>query len=513
MTRAEKVIAFIENWCYIPEGKYIGNLVELENWQKEFIRDTYADGIRRSYLSIARKNGKTTLIAFLVIAHLIGPAKIRNSQIISGAQSEPQAALIYNTCCKILRLNPELDCLYNIRQSPKSITGLSHNVEYKPLAAKASTAFGLSPVVAILDEVGQVRGEQNEFVTAITTSQGAYENPLLIAISTQAATDSDLFSIWIDYAKKKMSNTIACHVHASDPDCDILDEEQWKKANPGLGTIRSLEDLEEAANTVHDTGVGESDFRNLFLNQRVERFDPYVSRDAWKKCSGPVNDRDDIVWYAGLDLSATQDLTAYVRVGWQIDENGQSKVHCIPRFFLPADGIREKARKDRSPYTKWVKEGYLELIPGAVVDYKSIAKIIIDDIDSGKVSKIGFDRWGIGHFWRDMVSVGAKEHHQEQFREIGQGYYSMSPALRRLDEVIYKKQLRHADNPVLKMCAQNSVVQTDPAGNRKLIKVSSNRRIDGMVALAMAVYILGEPTKSPIKSIYDDPDFVPMLTT
>ena len=512
MTKAEKIIKFIEINCRIPEGRDVNKPVRLEDWQKDFIRETYSDGVRRAYLSIARKNGKTTLIAFLVLAHLIGPVKTRNAQIVSGAQSEDQAALIYNTCVKIIRMNPVLEKLCVIRQSPKKIVGNKFNTEYKPLAAKASTAFGLSPVVAILDEVGQVKGEQDEFITAIETSQGAYENPLLIAISTQSATDSDLFSIWIDYAKDKKDETIVCHSYTADQDCDILDEEQWYKANPGLGTIRNYDDLKILAKRTYETSVGESEFRNLFLNQRVERLDPYVSQSIWQSNGGDVYDKDNIIWYAGLDLSATQDLTAYVRVGWQKNANGKDQLHCIPRFFLPEKNIADKERTDREPYRKWAKQGFLELIPGPVVDYKSIAKIIINDIDSGKVSKIAFDRWGMGLFYADLFEIGGTKSHSARFEPFGQGYQSMSPALRKLDEVMYNQKLRHANNPVLTMCAKNSIVQSDPAGNRKLTKANRNRRIDGMIALVMAVFISGNPVQTT-KSIYDDPEFLSVLTT
>ena len=511
LTKSEKIIKFIELNCRIPEGKNVGEHVKLEDWQKKFIRETYSGNVRRAYLSIARKNGKTTLIAFLVLAHIIGPVKIRNSQIVSGAQSESQASLLYDTCVKIIRMNPVLERLCVIRQSPKKIVGNKFNTEYKPLAAKASTAYGISPAVAILDEIGQVKGEQDEFVSVIETSQGAYDNPLLIAISTQAATDSDLFSIWMDYAKDKKDETIVCHSYASDQDCDILDEKQWYKANPGLGTIRNYDDLKNLANRTYQTGVGESEFRNLFLNQRVERLDPYVTQSVWQSNGESVTDRDDIIWYAGLDLSATQDLTAYVRVGWQKNANGKDQLHCIPRFFLPAKNIADKERTDREPYRKWNREGYLELIPGPVVDYKSIAKIIIDDIDSGKVSKIAFDRWGMGLFYADLYEIGGTKTHSARFEPFGQGYQSMSPALRKLDEVMYNQKLRHANNPVLTMCAKNSIVQSDPAGNRKLTKANRNRRIDGMVALVMAVFISGNPVTTT-KSIYDDKEFLEVLT-
>ena len=235
----EEVITFIETFCIVPEGELVGQHVQLQDWQKEsFIRDTYQPGIRRSYLSLARKNGKTALISFLVLAHLVGPVKVQNSEILSGAQSEDQAAIIFKYLCNMINQSEVLSSLVKIRHSPRAIEGLKKNVIYKPIASKATTAYGHSPVLAILDEVGQVRGETDEFISSIETAQGAYKTPLLIAISTQAASDSDLFSIWIDDAKKSKDPSINAHIYAADNDCDLANEDQWLKANPGLGTIQ-----------------------------------------------------------------------------------------------------------------------------------------------------------------------------------------------------------------------------------------------------------------------------------
>ena len=507
LSNGELVIKFIETYCFVPEGKRVGQPIKLEEFQKKFILDVYGKGVRRALLSLGRKNGKTTLIACLVLAHVIGPMAVQNSQVVSGAQSEDQAALIYSLICKMLRLNPSLEQLVTIRKVPRQIEGLRKNVVYNPLATKAKTAFGLSPILAILDEIGQVRGEHDEFISSIETSQGAYENSLLIAISTQAATDGDLFSIWLDDAAKGKDPTIITHQYSADDDADIMDEDQWRKANPGLGTIRDVTDIRLAAQRADRGAMPESSFRNLFMNQRVETFDPYVTKNVWDMNNAPAVDGSDTIWYAGLDLSATRDLTAYVRVAWREDEeDGTKHLHCIPRFFLPGENILEKERVDRQPYTKWAKKGYLSLIPGPTVDYTSVADIILKDIHDGLVHKIAFDRWGITHFMNALIDGGGTKHDTNLFFPFGQGFRDMTPALRRLDEVLYSCRLHHGGNPIMEMCAQNAIVQTDPAGNRKLSKATSTRRIDGIVALAMAAYIATDAETEKV-SIYDDPAF------
>lgn len=187
----------------------------LAKFQKKFIRDVYDNpaGTRRAILSVSRKNGKTGLIAGLLLAHLGGPEAKLNSQIVSGAMSRDQAALVFNLAAKMVQLSPKLSSIVRIVPSGKRLLGLPMNTEYRALAADGKTAHGLSPVLTILDETGQCRGPQSDFIDAITTSQGAHEAPLLIAISTQAANVADLFSVWLDDAKISADPRIVCHLY------------------------------------------------------------------------------------------------------------------------------------------------------------------------------------------------------------------------------------------------------------------------------------------------------------
>ena len=155
-------------------------------------------------------------------------------------------------------------------------------------------------------------------------------------------------------------------------------------------------------------------------------------------------------------LSEVVDLTAYVRVSWQHNfDTGDVDMHCIPMFFMPSEKVRERERLDRQPYTKWVRQGYITAIPGAVIDYKVVARIILAQIRSGKVTSIAFDRWHMPYFRNAMIDEGAGKIEQDVFVPHGQGFASMTPSLRALDEVLYSGRLRHGGNPVLEMCAKN----------------------------------------------------------
>lgn len=481
MTRAEAVIAFIETYCRVPEGALVGQPLVLADFQRQFIRDVYDNpqGTRRAILSIARKNGKSGLIAALLLAHLVGPCAAQNSQIISGAMSRDQAALVFHLACKMVQQSPELVDLVRIVPSGKRLIGLPLNVEYKALAADGRTAQGLSPVLAILDEVGQVRGPTSDFVDAITTSQGAHERPLLIAISTQAASDADLFSIWIDDARASNDPHTVCHVYEAPADCDLQDEAAWHAANPALGIFRSLEDVREQAAQAVRMPSAANTFRNLILNQRVSLDSPFVSPDVWKSCSATPLPFDGPV-FAGLDLSARTDLTAFVLIGqvegaWQVQ----------PYFWTPKTGLQERERRDRAPYSLWVQQGLMRVCDGAAIDYAQVAQDIGELTGDLDLRAIAFDRWRIDVFRRELDRLGM----DLPLAEWGQGFRDMSPALDALEAALLNGEVAHGGHPVLTMCAANATVTKDSAGNRKLDKSRPTGRIDGLQALAMAVGI------------------------
>lgn len=493
MTRGERVIAFIERYCRAPEGKHVGNLIVLDAFQKRFILDIYDNPhtTREAMLSIARKNGKTALIAGIMLAHLVGPEARQNSQIVSGARSREQASQVFNYASKMVALSPELSGIVRIVPSGKRLIGLPMNVEYRALSAEGKTAHGLSPVLAILDEVGQVRGPQDDFIDAITTAQGAHDNPLLIAISTQAASDSDLFSLWIDDAQQSKDPRIVCHLYAAPADCDLMDESAWRAANPALGLFRSTDDLAEQAKKALRMPSAENTFRNLCLNQRVSVYSPFISREVWQTCGGQVLDFADTPVWAGLDLSGRTDLTALVIVGriagvW----------HTVCHFWTPEMGLIDRAKRDRAPYDVWVKQGYLHTTPGATVDYEFVAQDIADIFSNLNVQAIAYDRWRINILQKELESIGV----ELPLIEFGQGFKDMSPAIDALEAELLNGRVAHGAHPVLTMCAANAVIVKDAAGNRKLDKSKTTGRIDGMGAMAMGFGVASRDIEEGIDS-------------
>jgi phage terminase large subunit-like protein len=484
LSRGGRVIAFIERYCFIPSGSGVGKAIKLEKFQKDFIYGVYDNhtGTRRAYLSIGRKNGKTALIACLMLAHLVGPEAKRNAQIISGALSREQAAIVYDLASKMVMQSKELSAIIREVPSSKKLIGIPMNTEYRAISAEGKTAHGLSPVLAILDELGQVRGPTSDFVDAITTSQGAHDAPLLMVISTQAPNDADLLSIWLDDAKASQDKRIVSHVYEGAKDCEVLDKAAWKAANPALGKFRSLPDVQEQAERAQRMPSFEPTFRNLVLNQRVEMAAPFISRGVWVLNSQNV---DDTVFYeepvyVGLDLSAKTDLTAMVMIAYR------EKWHVKTYFWTPEKGLKDRAKRDRAPYDVWESQGFIRAIPGASVDYEAVAKDMADILQDCNVEAVGFDRWRFDLLKKELDEIGL----DLPLHPFGQGFKDMAPAIDRLEELLMNENMAHGGNPVLTMCMANTRIEKDAAGNRKMNKAKATGRIDGAVALAMAVGIM-----------------------
>ena len=495
MTRGERVCAFIERYIRIPEGDSVGNPLVLEEFQRRWILEVYDNpyGTRRAYLSISRKNGKTALLAALLLCAICGPEARWNTQIVSGAMSREQAAIVFDLAVKMVNLSPEMSRLIRIVPSGKRLIGLTRNVTFKALSADGKRQQGLSPVLAFLDEVGQVRGPRSEFISAITTSQGAYQDALLLVISTQAPSNGDLFSIWIDSQKAAPDPRVVSHVYSAPEDCDLMDRTAWFAANPGLGKFKAISDLEMDAKLATEMPSEEGAFRNLQLNQRVESVAPFVTRKVWESNGTDPGPLEGKRVYAGLDLSSVNDLTALVLVSEEGD------IHC--RFWLPKHGLIEKSKKDHVPYDVWAREGHLITTPGRAIEYKNVAESLRGIFDAYDIQTVGFDRYNMEHLKSRLREADFSDQELDKFKPFGQGWASMTPALRELEVKLLNGQLKHGNHPVLTMCAANARVDGE-SGARKFVKAKAHARIDGMVALAMAIGVMPTAEQAPAYQMF-----------
>lgn len=481
--RSDRNIEWLERFCRIPEGKLVGKELKLTDIQKQWVRDIYDSPTRTFILSLARKNAKTAFSSFLLLLHLCGPEAKRNSQLYSAAQSRDQAAILFSLAAKIVRMSPDLAQYVVIRDTAKQLACPELGTLYRALSADASTAYGLSPAFVVHDELGQVKGNRSELYEALETAAAAQEEPLSVIISTQAPTDADLLSLLIDDALSGADSRVKVRIHSAPMDADAFSEEAIRAANPHYDIFMNKQEVLRQAEEARRMPSREAAYRNLVLNQRVEARDPFVSRQLWVDNTGsPLTDFEGLEVYGGLDLSSVSDLTSLEL----ITKQGE-KWHVKSTFWLPREGLEQKAKTDRVAYDVWAEQGYLETTPGRSIEYEFVAEYLRRVFDRCNVRAIAFDRYNMRFLKPWLGRVGFTEEELERFVEFGQGFASMSPAIRELESLLLANKLEHGMHPVLTMCAANATVVKDPAENRKFTKAKATGRIDGMVALAMAV--------------------------
>lgn len=492
--RAERVIAFAEQ-LIVPSGAGQGKPFVLMDFQKEWIRDIYSphymvDGkllrrVRKAILSEARKNGKTAIIAILVLAHLIGPEAIQNGEVFSAANDREQAGIVFKFARQIVEKDEELTNLIKVVPSSKTLVCYQNGSFYRALSADAGTKHGLNPSFAIYDELAQSKTQ--DLFDVLDTSFGAREEPLMAIISTQSNDPTHILSQLIDEGLRDDDDTTVCHLFAvPDDTLDIFEEKVWYLANPALGVFKGLEYMRAQADKARRMPSFENAFRNLELNQRVNPISSLISRQDWSACQQDVAlvPGEDV--YAGLDLSSTTDLTAFILGSAKA---GETRVK--PFFWKPEGLVEEHEKRDGVPYRKWAEQGHLFLCPGRAIDLEFVATKIAELSEQYKILGMAYDRWRMMSLLKefDRISFAAyKEGDPENGIKLvpwGQGYVDMAPSVDALERQVMDYTLKHDGHPVLTWNMANAVVTTSPAGDRKLDKSAARFRIDGSVALAM----------------------------
>jgi len=511
LERAQAVTDFIET-LRCPDGAHAGELIVLRPWQKEFIQSVYAPmdsrgfrRIREAILSIPRKNGKTALVAGICLAHLCGPEAIRNGQLYSLSIDREQAGILFKYASAMVYADEELSQRLNVIESRKNIVDPVSGSVYAVLSGEKKGKMGKSTSIILFDELAEF-GRDRTLYDALMTSRGAHDEPLAFAFSTQAADDKALLSELIDYGLKGEDPTVVCCVYAAPKEADPWDEKTWFDCNPALGDFCSLQTMREDAFKAQRMPSAEASFRNLHLNQRIDATAHFITPDAWRS-NGEEPDLsvfEDQPVTGGLDLSGKNDLTALVYVA----QDAAELWHVLPCFWTPGDNLRDREDRDKNPYCLWRDQGFLNAVPGKTIDYRYVARAIANHITRMNIVGVKFDRWRIADFQRALAEEGVEswiegvdwspppKNHTGTWPPMpdglrliphGQGFKDMTPAVEIVEDVLVEGRMRHGMHPVLTMCAMNARIQSDPAGGRKFDKLKSTGRIDGLVALSMAL--------------------------
>ena len=488
LTRLQRVIAFLQ-FLPITKGKREGKTLKLLPNQRAFITDLYGrpEGkeVKLGVLSEPRGNGKTGLIAGLVLCHLLGPESEPRGACYSAGIDRQQAALIFDEMEAIILAVDEFSVRCNIQRFRKAIEvidGDGVGSKYEALSADGRRAHGLAPSFWAYDELAQAK--DRTLLDNLQTAMGKRNRSLGVIISTQASSDIHPLSEIIDDGKKGNDDSVVVHLTTAPVDADPFDHEVIRRVNPAMGIFLDEGDIFAEAERARRMPSFESAFRNLRLNQRISPHarDLLFTQEAWSEGDGAVDESiftDGRPVYGGLDLSACIDLTALVLCA----EDDDGVVHFKPFAWTPFAKLEERQSYDRAPYDVWIRQGHLVAVPGAAIDYGFVAVELGTLSGTMNLAQINYDRWSIKSLQQALARYGVAV----PLEPFGQGYVSMAPAINEFEKLVAAKRIRHGGNPLLRWCFYNAIAVKDPAGNRKLDKSKPYGRIDAAVAAVMAV--------------------------
>jgi phage terminase large subunit-like protein len=531
--RADAIIAFLELLPLTDDADYGKNFtVEpfLESWLREIYEPHWEDTdtlvTRRAALTVARKNGKSYVIAGLLLAHLVGPEATRNGQLFTAALDREQAGIVFDMAAKMIEMRPALARHLTVTNHNKTIKVTSRHLRgygsrYRALSSDSGSKHGLGANWFCYDELGEAPNA--ELLNTLLDSQQAIKNPLAFAISTQNPDPEHCLSRWLKTGSaekdkplgERRNPAILAHIHAADEGCDIGDREQWVKANPALQTWKSFDAIETAYKFVLEYASEEHNFRRRYLNQQVSQDVAMIAARDWKECAAEAPGPAGLLVpgekiYLAYDGAATIDLAALVAVS---AENG-SRIGAWfwkPKALLEAHGQTDKS--DPQFYVNHATNGWLEAPEGKSINPRAVATHIAKLCQEYEVLGLAYDGWNIKYVLQDFEDIGfaAQEGPGSGLNLIrwGQGFFSMSPALTAFQRAVVDGELKHNSNPLLTWNVLNAIAIQDAAGNRKLDKSKRTQRIDGAQALAMAIGAKSQLHKSApdTTSLYENEDY------
>ena len=502
--KAERVREFFRRYLRHGIGKWAGKPFELDPWQYDRIilplfGWVNSEGLRRyrkAYISTAKKNGKTTLIAGLLLYLLIADGEA-GAEVYSAAGSRDQAAMMFREAKKMVDLSPDLSSIIQVVESTKRMVAPRASL-YRAMSADAGTNEGPNASAILFDELHAQPGR--ELWDTLRYAGAARSQPLHVSITTAGGDLQTICGEQYQIAKRVLTDewvdhTFFAYIAEAAVDDDWTLESTWKKANPGYGINIDPAAFKADFMEARESPAKENSFRRYRLNQWVQTADAWLSMDQWDACKEDYTEESlaGQPCYAGLDLSSTDDTTALV-LAFPIDGGG---VKLLSWFWLPETNITTLERKHKVQYTAWAKQDLFRLTPGNVVDYRVVRQHINEIGQRFNIKALVIDR----KFQGQSVESELIEDGFEVFA-AGQGWVSQDLPAKEIERLLKSNRLWHNGHPVLRWHASNVVVDIDKNGNYSLNKKRSRSKIDGIAALLNAMGPTMKAMHGP--SVYED---------
>lgn len=496
--RANHVIEFFENYCHHSKGKFGGKPVILELWEKAILATIFGfidiNGNRKyreAILIVGKKNGKSLIASGVGLYLQVGDNE-PGSEVYAVANTREQAKIIWAEAKRMARKSPALK---------KRIRGLIGELRsdfndgiFKPLASDSDNLDGLNVHGALMDEIHQWKNGKTLF-DIVADGVSAREQPLIFITSTAGTVREDIYDLKYEEAERVINGyddesyideRFIAFIYELDKREEWLDELCWKKANPGLGTIKNIETLKDKVEKAKSNQLLVKNLVCKEFNIRETSSQSWLSYDVINNESTyditKLNTRYSI---GGLDLSETTDLTC-ATVLFRVPND--TTIYIKQMYWLPSDRFQERVEFDKVPYDQWLSKGLLRLSEGNKINYKDVVAWFseVQQEHDLYIYKIGYDSWNSQYIVDEL-----KQYFGSNCAEpVIQGKKTMSSPMKNMASDFEAKRINYNNNNILKWCLTNSAVDIDRNNNISLIKTSNpKRRIDGTASLIDAFVI------------------------
>ena len=484
--KANRPIEFIERFCKHSKGEWAGQPVRLELFQKAFISALFGfvdseTGLRKyreAFFMVARKNGKSTMLAGIALYLLLADGEA-GAEIYSVATKKDQAKIIFDETCNMVAQSPQLRKHIKKRKSDLYFSAAMSKIQ--ALGKNSDTLDGLNGSGIIIDELHGIK--DRNLYEVMKQSQSARRQPLLVMITTAGTVRECIFDDMYEYAGKVVDGvindpTFLPIIYELDAKAEWTNPAAWFKANPGLGRIKKLEDLvakvERAKQSPKDlSGILCKDF-----NIRETRYNAWLDFDSINnEETFSLEDFRGAYAIGGADLSLTTDLTC-ATVLMMHPETHKRYVHQM--YWLPEENFTQRVEQEKIPYDKWLEAGLVRLCKGNTINYSDVTAWFLEIVKEHGITPLWvyYDSWSARYWVEEMEGYGFP------MERCIQGAKTLSLPMQNLGADLQAKKVNYNNNPILKWCLTNTGMQEDRNGNIVPVKNSSaKRRIDGTASL------------------------------
>ncbi|ELP5177558.1 terminase large subunit [Clostridium perfringens] len=491
-SEARKIFKFLSKLT-LDKGKK-GSKVKLLRFQFEILtsilcvknRETGFRRFKEAHLNIGRKNGKGSLVAWIII-YLYFTQDTYGAEYIIVANDIKQATNLFNTIKLTINNNKTLRKYVKITDSKKEMYRKATNSTLRVLSNEGGNLDSYASYIVVLDEVHEYKSD--EAYSKLITGMGLWDDPIMFTTTTASSgeDEANLEYQMYSYSKQIESGEVDDEsfyyaIYEAEKDCDIFDIDEWSNANPALGCFKKIDDFIKLAKKALAMKTFAAKFRRLYLNQHIatDNIKNAINMDLWRKCTKKIKLKElkeyKICW-CGLDLSSVKDITAFVMVFYDED---REKYIVYPHLFTPKDTIMEREDEDKNPYSEWISNGDLIALEGKYINFELMMDYIYNLNNDFDFEKLGFDRWGSPTILNRLEGAW-------DIVPLGQGFQTMTPFINDFEALLIDERLIIAKNEVFEFMAKNVIAVYDDAMNVKYSKKKSKFKIDGIIAMIMGL--------------------------